>query len=68
MSYEGYHEALESQSKKEDELKLMKEQFNTMQSQMQALITAIETIDRPGKKEIAKQLIGKGMYAPVEDQ
>jgi integrase len=68
MSYEGYHEALESQSKKEDELKLMKEQFNTMQSQMQALITAIGTIDRPGKKEIAKQLIGKGMYTPAEDQ
>jgi hypothetical protein len=43
----------------------MKEQFNTMQSQMQALITAI---DRPGKKEIAKQLIGKGMYTPAEDQ
>jgi integrase/recombinase XerD len=68
MSYEGYQEALESQSKKEDELKLMKEQFNTMQSQMQALITAIGTIDRPGKKEIAKQLIGKGMYTPAEDQ
>jgi hypothetical protein len=46
----------------------MKEQFNTMQSQMQALITAIGTIDRPGKKEIAKQLIGKGMYTPAEDQ
>jgi integrase/recombinase XerD len=68
MSYEGYQEALESQSKKEDELKIMKEQFNTMQSQMQALITAIGTIDRPGKKEIAKQLIGKGMYAPAEYQ
>jgi hypothetical protein len=46
----------------------MKEQFNTMQSQMQVLIIAIGTIDRPGKKEIAKQLIEKGMYTPVEDQ
>jgi hypothetical protein len=41
MSFEGYQEALESQSKKEDELKVMKEQFNIMQSQIQALITAI---------------------------
>jgi integrase len=68
MSYEGYQEALESQKHKEDELNTMKEQFNTMQSQMQALITAIGTIDRPSKKEIAKQLIGKGMYTPAEDQ
>jgi hypothetical protein len=35
MSFEGYQEALELQSKKEDELKVMKEQFNAMQSQMQ---------------------------------
>ena len=41
MSFEGYQEALDSQSKKEDELKVMKEQFNAMQSQIQALITAI---------------------------
>src|ERR671929_575850 len=41
MSYEGYQEALESQSKKEDELKVMKEQFNAMQSQIEALIAAI---------------------------
>src|ERR671939_2013707 len=41
MSFEGYQEALESQSKKEDELKVMKEQFNAMQSQIQALIAAI---------------------------
>jgi integrase len=64
MSYEGYQEALESQSKKEDELKEMKVQFNTMQSQMQELITALSTIDRPGKRQIAKQLIEKGVYHP----
>ena len=41
MSFEGYQEALESQSKKQDELKVMKEQFNSIQSQIQALIAAI---------------------------
>src|SRR5215217_2873745 len=47
MSFDGYQEALELQNRKEDELKVMKEQFNTMQSQIQALIAAIgNTKDR----------------------
>jgi methyl-accepting chemotaxis protein len=41
MSFEGYQEALESQKNKEDELSAMKQQFNTMQSQLQTLITAL---------------------------
>jgi hypothetical protein len=62
MSYEGYQEALESQSKKEDELKVMKEQFDVMQSQMQSLLSAIGNVNQLGKNEIAKQLIEKGVY------
>ena len=41
MSYEGYQEALESQKNKEDELSTMKQQFNNMQSQLQALIATL---------------------------
>ena len=41
MSFEGYQEALESQKDKEVDLKTMKDQFNTIQSQMQSLITAL---------------------------
>jgi hypothetical protein len=44
MSFEGYQEALESRSKKEDELKVMKEQFNLMQSQLQQLINTVGSI------------------------
>ena len=40
MSYEGYQEALESEKKKEVELEAMKEQFSSMQSQIQSLIMA----------------------------
>ena len=40
MSYEGYQEALESEKKKEGELEAMKEQFRSMQSQIQSLIMA----------------------------
>src|SRR5215813_12943330 len=45
MSFEGYQEALESQKEKEEELEVMKDQFNTMQSQMQSLITALGSMD-----------------------
>jgi integrase/recombinase XerD len=62
MSYEGYQEALESQSKKEDELKVMKEQFTAMQSQMQTLLSILGSTSKEGKQEIAKQLIEKGIY------
>jgi integrase/recombinase XerD len=62
MSFEGYQEALESQSKKEDELKVMKERFNSIQSQMQTLLSILGSTSQEGKQEIAKQLIENGLY------
>jgi hypothetical protein len=62
MSFEGYQEAIESHSKKEDELKVMKEQFTAMQSQMQTLLSILGSTSKEGKQEIAKQLIEKGIY------
>jgi integrase/recombinase XerD len=57
MSFEGYQEALESQSKKEDELKKIQEQFNTMQSQLQVLIAALgNTKDQNQVDNMAKAL------------
>jgi integrase/recombinase XerD len=62
MSFEGYQEALESQSKKEDELKVMKEQFNAMQSQIQALIAAIgNTKDQNQVDTMAQTLFKSGI-------
>jgi integrase/recombinase XerD len=62
MSFEGYQEALESQSKKEDELKVMKEQFNAMQSQIQALIAAIgNTKDQIQVNNMASTLYQSGI-------
>jgi integrase/recombinase XerD len=62
MSFEGYQEALESQSKKEDELKVMKEQFNAMQSQIQTLIAAIgNTKDQTQVNNMAKTLYDSGI-------
>ena len=65
MRYEGYQEALESQKKKEDELIMMKQQFNTMQLQLQILVSAIGHLGEPGKNEIVKQLIQKGTYRQI---
>jgi hypothetical protein len=62
MSFEEYREALESQSKKEDELKVMKEQFNAMQSQMQTLLSIVGSTSQEGKQEIARMLIENGVY------
>jgi hypothetical protein len=62
MSFEGYQEALESQSKKEDELKAMKEQFNIMQSQIQTLIAAIgNTKDQNQVNSMASRLYKSGI-------
>jgi integrase/recombinase XerD len=70
MSYEGYQEALESQSKKEDELKDMKVQFNTMQSQLQTLITALGSIkDQNQINQTAQMLYKSGILNnSIEDK
>jgi len=62
MSFEGYQEALESQKQKEDELKTMKDQFNTIQSQMQSLITTLGNMGQSTKNTLAKQLFHSGIY------
>jgi len=62
MTFEGYQEALESEKQKEDELKAMKDQFNTMQSQMQSLITVLGNMDQSTKNTFAKQLFNGGIY------
>ena len=67
MSFEGYQEALESQSKKEDELKTMKEQFNNIQSQMQTLLSILGSTSQEGKQEIARKLIEQATYKSKPD-
>jgi hypothetical protein len=62
MSFEGYQEALESQKEKENKLAVMEERFNSMQSQMQSLITALGNMDQSTKNTFAKQLFENGVY------
>ncbi|PWU80342.1 MAG: hypothetical protein DLM72_12635 [Candidatus Nitrosopolaris wilkensis] len=62
MSIEGYQEALESQKEKEDKLTIMEDRFNSMQSQMQSLITILGSMDQSTKNTFAKQLFENGVY------
>jgi hypothetical protein len=39
LTYDAYSDTLENQKQKEDKLANMEEQFNSMRSQMQALIS-----------------------------
>ena len=57
MSFEGYQEALESQKEKEDKLTIMEEQFNSMQTQMQSLISVLGSMDQFTKKYIRETAV-----------
>ena len=64
LTYYAYSETLEKQQEKEDKLSSMEKQFNTIQSQMQALITALGTMESQSSKQaVARQLIEKGLYS-----
>jgi integrase len=47
---------------KEDKLTIMEERFNSMQSQIESLMTALGNMDQPTKNSFAKQLFKRGMY------
>jgi hypothetical protein len=70
MSYEGYQEALESEKKKEDELKIIKERFDVMQSQLQMLISTLGNV-RMGETErnsMARNLYDSGLIKEASYQ
>ena len=62
LTYDAYSETLDEQKKKEDKLTVIEGQFNAMQSQMRALITALGNMDGQNKIEFAKQLYQSGVY------
>jgi hypothetical protein len=62
LTYDAYSETLENQKEKEDKLTIMEERFNSMQSQMQSVITALGNMDESTKNTFAKQLFSRGIY------
>ena len=51
---------------KDEEMKTIKEQFNSMQSQMQTLLSILSSAGQEGKKEIARKLIEQGTYKKLK--
>ena len=62
LTYDAYNETLQQQHEKEDKLTIMEERFNSMQSQMKSLITALGSMDQSTKNTFAKTLFENGVY------
>jgi integrase len=62
MSLEGYHEALESQKEKEDQLTKMQQQFNNMQSMLENLIRGLSNAtDQQQFNTMTQSLLSSGV-------
>jgi integrase len=62
LTYDAYNETIQIEQQKKGKLVAMEERFNTIQSQMQALITALGNMDEISKNAFAKQLFQNGLY------
>jgi hypothetical protein len=62
LTYDAYSETLEKQQEKEDKLTMMEERFNSMQSQVQLLLSALVDSDQTTKNELARRMFQKGVY------
>ena len=57
LTYDAYNETLDNQKEKEDRLTAIENQFNTMQSQIQSLLSSLGTIkDQNQVNQIAQTL------------
>jgi integrase/recombinase XerD len=61
LTYDAYNETIQIEQQKKDKLVAMEERFNTMQSQMQALISTLGNMDETSKNLVAKKLFQSGM-------
>jgi integrase len=67
LTYDAYSETLESEKQKEDKLSMMEERFNTMQTQIQTLITALGSIkDQKQIDQTAQMLYRSGILNSSE--
>jgi hypothetical protein len=68
LSYDAYNETLEIQKKKEDRLTTIENQFNTMQSQIQSLLSSLGSIqDQNQVNQMAKTLYNSKILKSVNE-
>jgi integrase len=62
LTYDAYSETLESEKQKEDKLSIMEKQFNSMQSQMQSLVSTLSKLTEQGQvNTVAQTLYSSGI-------
>jgi hypothetical protein len=62
LTYDAYNTTLAEQKEKENELKIMKEQMNSMQSMMEKLIVGLSnTTDQQQLNTLAQSLFSSGV-------
>ncbi len=62
IDYNAYNETITSERDKESKHTVLGGQVNSMQSQIQTLISVLHNIDELSKSEVARQLIQNGTY------
>jgi integrase len=68
LTYDAYSETLESEKQKEDKLAVMEKQVNTMQSQMQSLMSTFSGMkEQPQVDTMAKTLYSSGLLIKATD-
>lgn len=69
LSYDAYNETLEIQKEKEDRLTTIENQFNTMQSQIQSLLSSLGGIkDQNQVNQMARTLYNSGILNAAKDK
>lgn len=67
LTYDAYSETLESEKQKEDKLSIMEKQFNSMQSQMQSLVSTLSKLTEQGQvNTVAQTLYSSGILREGE--
>jgi hypothetical protein len=69
LSYDAYNETIENQKEKEDRLTTIENQFNTMQSQIQSLLSSLGGIkDQNQVNQMARTLYNSGILNAAKDK
>jgi hypothetical protein len=68
LTYDAYEESLKEQEKKEDRLTTIESRFNTLQSQIQSLLSSLGTIkDQNQVNQMAKTLYNSKILKSVNE-
>ncbi len=62
LSYHAYDETLQSQKEKEDKLVRIEQEYSSMKSQLQVVLSVVSSLNQKAKNELAKKLVTDPRY------